>query len=37
MWIAKIRASVPATDKDAAPAIDAFVRSQRWNSLQLAN
>ena len=36
-WIVKIRASVPATDKEVAPAIEAFARSQRWDSLQLPN
>lgn len=36
-WIVKIRASVPTTDKEVAPAIDAFARGQRWNSLQSAN
>jgi hypothetical protein len=33
-WIVKIRASVPAADKEAAPAIETFARSQRWDSLQ---
>jgi hypothetical protein len=36
-WIVRIRASVPATDKETAPAIDAFARGQRWDSLQLPN
>ena len=36
-WIVKIRASVPATDKETAPALEAFARGQRWDSLQLAN
>ena len=36
-WIVRIRASVPATDKEVAPAIEAFVRGQRWDRVQLAN
>lgn len=36
-WIVKIRASVPATDKEVAPAIEAFARGQRWDRVQLAN
>jgi hypothetical protein len=36
-WIVKIRASVPATDKDVAPALETFVRGQRWDRVQLAN
>src|SRR5262245_15025393 len=32
-WIVKIRASVPAADKEVAPAIDAFARGQRWDKL----
>jgi hypothetical protein len=35
-WTVKIRATVPAADKDTAPALDAFARNQRWDSLQLA-
>lgn len=34
-WIVKIRASVPAADKVTGPILDKFVRSQRWDSLQL--
>jgi hypothetical protein len=34
-WIVKIRASVPATNKEVAPALETFVRGQRWDSLQL--
>ncbi|HJY37871.1 MAG TPA: hypothetical protein VJ299_10415 [Steroidobacteraceae bacterium] len=33
-WIVRIRSSVPATDKELAPAIEKFVRGQRWDSLQ---
>jgi hypothetical protein len=36
-WIVKIRASVPATDKETAPVLETFARSQRWDSLQLAD
>jgi hypothetical protein len=36
-WIVKIRASVPATDKEVAPALERFARGQRWDSLQLPN
>jgi hypothetical protein len=36
-WIVKIRASVPATDKETAPILEKFVRSQRWDSLQLSS
>ena len=36
-WIVKIRASVPATDKEVAPALETFARGQRWDSLQLPN
>lgn len=36
-WIVKIRASVPATDKEVAPALETFARGQRWDSLQLAH
>ena len=35
-WVVKIRATAPATAKDLAPALEAFVRSQRWDSLQLS-
>lgn len=35
-WIVKIRASVPAADKVTGPILDKFVRSQRWDSLQLS-
>jgi hypothetical protein len=35
-WIVRIRTSVPATDKATAPALETFVRSQRWDSLQPA-
>ena len=35
-WIVKIRSSVPATDKEAAPILEKFVRDQRWDSLQLS-
>jgi hypothetical protein len=33
-WIVRIRSSVPAADKEIAPAIEKFVRGQRWDSLQ---
>jgi hypothetical protein len=33
----KIRASVPAADKEVAPAIETFARSQRWDTLGLAH
>jgi hypothetical protein len=33
-WIIRIRSSVPATDKEFAPAIEKFVRGQRWDSLR---
>jgi hypothetical protein len=36
-WIVKIRASVPVTDKDTTPILEKFVRSQRWDSLQLSS
>jgi hypothetical protein len=36
-WIVKIRAWVPAADKEVAPAIEAFARSQRWDTLGLAH
>jgi hypothetical protein len=36
-WIVKIRASVPAADKEVAPAIETFARSQRWDTLGLAH
>jgi hypothetical protein len=36
-WIVKIRASVPVTDKETTPTLEKFVRSQRWDSLQLSS
>ncbi|HKU13028.1 MAG TPA: hypothetical protein VJQ52_01460 [Steroidobacteraceae bacterium] len=33
-WIVKIRASVPASARDFGPTLAAFVRDQRWSSLQ---
>ncbi len=36
-WLVKIRASVPATDQEMGPVLEAFARGQRWDSLQLAN
>lgn len=35
-WIVKVRATLPATDKETAPALEAFARNQRWDSLQLS-
>ena len=35
-WIVRIRSSLPATIKDTGPALEAFVRTQRWDSLQPA-
>jgi hypothetical protein len=32
-WLVRIRASVPATDKEVAPAIETFARGQRWDRL----
>ena len=34
-WIVGIRTSVQATDRETAPILERFVRSQRWDSLQL--
>lgn len=36
-WIVKISASVPAMDEEMASILDTFVRSQRWDSLQLSS
>lgn len=33
-WIVRVRSTVPATDKATAPLLEAFVRNQRWDSLQ---
>jgi hypothetical protein len=35
-WIVKVRATLSATDKETAPALEAFARNQRWDSLQLS-
>jgi hypothetical protein len=35
-WIVKVRATLKATDKETAPALEAFARNQRWDSLQLS-
>jgi hypothetical protein len=35
-WIVRIRSSVPATDQETAPALERFVRNQRWDSLHLS-
>lgn len=35
-WIVKVRSTLPATDKETAPALEAFARNQRWDSLQLS-
>ncbi len=35
-WIVKVRATLPATDTETAPALEAFARNQRWDSLQLS-
>lgn len=34
-WIVRVRSTVAATDKATAPLLEAFVRNQRWDSLQL--
>jgi hypothetical protein len=36
-WIIKIRASLPATDKENAPILEKFVRGQRWDRMQLSS
>ena len=33
-WIVRIRSSAPVTDKEMAPALERFVRGQRWDGLQ---
>jgi hypothetical protein len=34
-WIVRVRSTIAATDKATAPLLEAFVRNQRWDSLQL--
>jgi hypothetical protein len=34
-WIVRVRSTVAATDKATPPLLEAFVRNQRWDSLQL--
>lgn len=35
-WIVRVRSTVAATDQATAPLLEAFVRNQRWDSLQLS-